>query len=101
MLATYLGYGAATRLLVNRGVVVIVEDNYRHITRDIAKERGLEYTIKALKGEKLLFIIYRDYMFYSSLEGSSLLLISILLNTLLYPNYTASLRPHTINYISN
>ena len=62
ILATYLGYGAVTRLLVNRGVVIIAEDNYRYIARDIAKERGLEYTIKALEGEKPLFIIYRDHM---------------------------------------
>lgn len=60
MLTNYLGYRAVTRLLVNRGVVVIAEDNYRRIARDIAKERGLEYTIKALEGEKPLFIIYRD-----------------------------------------
>jgi hypothetical protein len=34
-----LGYRAVTRVLVNKGVVVIVEDNYRYIARDIAKEK--------------------------------------------------------------
>jgi hypothetical protein len=62
VLAAYLGYGAATRLLVNRGVVVMAEDNYGHTARDMAKERGLEHAIKAPEGEKPLFIIYRDRM---------------------------------------
>ena len=34
-----LRYGAVTRVLVNRGAVVIVEDNHGRTARDMAEER--------------------------------------------------------------
>ena len=36
-----LGYGAASKLLVDRGSVVTTEDNHGRTARDMAKERVL------------------------------------------------------------
>jgi len=46
--------------LVNRGLVIIIEDNNRRIARDLAK--GLDYVIKALNSKELDFYIYRGYI---------------------------------------
>jgi ankyrin repeat protein len=37
--STSLGYGAATRLLIDRGVVVITEDSDRRTARNIPKRQ--------------------------------------------------------------
>ena len=39
VLAACLGYGAATRVLVDRGAVVTAENNHGRTARDIAEER--------------------------------------------------------------
>ena len=48
-----LGYRAATKLLVNRGLLITTEDNDRRTARDLAK--GLDHVIKALNGKELDF----------------------------------------------
>lgn len=55
-----LGYGAATKLLVDRGLIVIMEDNNGRTARDLAK--GLDRAIKALNGKEPDFYIYKGYM---------------------------------------
>jgi hypothetical protein len=55
-----LGYRVVTKLLVNRELVIIIEDNNKYITRDLAK--GLDYVIKALNSKELDFYIYKDYI---------------------------------------
>jgi ankyrin repeat protein len=44
--STRLGYGAVTKLLVDRGLVITTEDNDRRTARDLAK--GSDRVIKAL-----------------------------------------------------
>jgi hypothetical protein len=44
--STHLGYGVVTKLLVNRGLVIMIEDNNRYTARDLAK--GSDRVIKAL-----------------------------------------------------
>jgi ankyrin repeat protein len=58
--STRLGYGAVTKLLVNRGLIVTTEDNNGRTARDLAK--GLDYIIKALNGKEPDFYIYKDYI---------------------------------------
>jgi len=53
-----LRYRAATKLLVNRGLIVITEDNNKRIIRDLAK--GSNYAIKAFNGKEPGFYIYKD-----------------------------------------
>jgi hypothetical protein len=55
-----LGYGAATKLLVDRGLVVIIEDNNGRTARDLAE--GSDRAIKALNSEEPDFYIYKDRM---------------------------------------
>ena len=55
-----MGYRVVTKLLVNRGLVITIEDNNRRIVRDLAK--GLDYIIKALNSKELDFYIYKDYI---------------------------------------
>ena len=55
-----LGYGAAAKLLVNRGSVVITEDNSGCTARDLAE--GSDCAIKALNDEEPEFYIYEDCM---------------------------------------
>jgi ankyrin repeat protein len=45
-----LGYGAATKLLVDRGSVITTEDNDGRTARDLAE--GSDRAIKALNGEE-------------------------------------------------
>ncbi|KFY18801.1 hypothetical protein V491_04698, partial [Pseudogymnoascus sp. VKM F-3775] len=56
--AALLGYGAATKLLVDRGAVLHAVDNDGHTAHDLAEERGQERAIKALDGEEPGFYIY-------------------------------------------
>ena len=44
------GYGAATKLLVDRGSVITTEDNDGRTARDLAE--GSDRAIKALNGEE-------------------------------------------------
>ncbi len=60
--SAYLGYRVATKLLVDRGSVVTTEDNYRHTSRDVAKEAGSERVIKALNSEEPEFYMYNGCM---------------------------------------
>jgi ankyrin repeat protein len=53
-----LGYGAATKLLVNTGSVVITEDNDKRTARNLAE--GSDRIIKALNGEESNFYMYED-----------------------------------------
>jgi hypothetical protein len=55
-----LGYGAATKLLVDRGSVVTTEDNDGRTARDLAE--GSDRAIKALDGEEPDFYMYKDRM---------------------------------------
>jgi hypothetical protein len=55
-----LRYRAATKLLVNKGLIIITEDNNKRITRDLAK--GLDRVIKAFNSEEPDFYIYKDCM---------------------------------------
>jgi len=55
-----LGYGAATKLLVDRGSVVTTKDNDARTARDLAE--GSDRAIKALKGEEPDFYMYKDRM---------------------------------------
>ena len=55
-----LGYGAATKLLVDRGLVVTTEDNDGRTARDLAK--GSDRAIKALDSEEPDFYMYKDRM---------------------------------------
>lgn len=57
-----LRYKAATKLLVNKGLVITIEDNNGRIARDIAKERSLKHVIKAFNSKEPSFIIYKDYI---------------------------------------
>ena len=56
--STHLGYKAATKLLVDKGLIVIIEDNNKRIARDLAK--GLSYVIKAFNSKEPDFYIYKD-----------------------------------------
>ena len=47
-----LGYREATKLLVDRGALVSTVDGAGRTVRDLAEEKGLERTIKALDGEQ-------------------------------------------------
>jgi hypothetical protein len=55
-----LGYGAATKLLLNTGLLVIIENNNRYTARDLAE--GSDRAIKALNGKEPGFYTYKDYM---------------------------------------
>jgi ankyrin repeat protein len=55
-----LGYGAATKLLVDRGSVMMTEDNDGRTARDLAE--GSDRAIKALNGEEPDFYMYKDRM---------------------------------------
>jgi ankyrin repeat protein len=55
-----LGYRAAIKLLINKGLIVIIKDNNRRIARDLAK--GLNRAIKAFNSEELDFYIYKNYI---------------------------------------
>lgn len=55
-----LGYGAATKLLVNRGLVVTTKDNNTRTARDLAK--GLDRATKALNSKEPDFYMYKDYI---------------------------------------
>jgi hypothetical protein len=55
-----LGYGAATKLLVDRGSVVTTKDNDARTARDLTE--GSDRAIKALNGEELDFYVYKDRM---------------------------------------
>lgn len=48
-----LGYGAATKLLVDRGSVITTEDNDGRTARDLAE--GSDRAIKVLNGEETDF----------------------------------------------
>jgi ankyrin repeat protein len=58
--SAYLGYRAATKLLVNKRSVVTTKDNNKRMARDLAK--GSDRAIKALDGEKPDFYMYKDRM---------------------------------------
>jgi ankyrin repeat protein len=55
-----LGYGAATKLLVDRWSVVTTEDNDGRTARDLAE--GSDRAIKAHDGEEPDFYMYKDRM---------------------------------------
>jgi hypothetical protein len=55
-----LGYGATTKLLVDRGSVVTTKDNDARTARDLAE--GSDRAIKALNGEEPDFYMYKDRM---------------------------------------
>ena len=55
-----LEYEAVTKLLINRGSVIITEDNNQYTARDLAK--GSDHEIKALNSKKPDFYIYRDHI---------------------------------------
>jgi hypothetical protein len=55
-----LGYRAATKLLVDRRLVVTTEDNNGRITRDLAE--GSDRAIKALNSKEPDFYMYKDRM---------------------------------------
>jgi hypothetical protein len=59
-----LGYRAATKLLVDRGSVIMTEDNDRRTARDLAK--GLDRVIKALtkQASSLIEVRYVTYIHY-------------------------------------
>jgi ankyrin repeat protein len=57
-----LGYRTATKFLIDRKVVVIIEDNHRYITRDIIKKAGSDRVIKAFNNKETGFIIYNNRM---------------------------------------
>ena len=50
----------ATKLLVDRELVVTMKDNNRHTAHDLAE--GSDCTIKALNSKELDFYIYKDHM---------------------------------------
>jgi ankyrin repeat protein len=58
--SAHLGYEVATKLLINRGIVVTTKDNYGRTARNLAEETGAERTIKALNGKEPEFYIYED-----------------------------------------
>jgi ankyrin repeat protein len=55
-----LGYGTATKLLLNTGSLVTTEDNDGRTARDLAE--GSDRAIKALNGEEPGFYTYKDRM---------------------------------------
>jgi ankyrin repeat protein len=55
-----LGYRAATKLLVDKGLVVTTKDNDKRTARDLAK--GSDRAIKAHDGEEPDFYMYKDHI---------------------------------------
>jgi hypothetical protein len=53
-----LGYRAATKLLIDKRLVVTTEDNNKRIARDLAK--GSDCAIKALNSKEPDFYMYKD-----------------------------------------
>lgn len=51
-LSAQLGYGEATKLLVDGGALVSAVDSAGRTARDLAEETGKERAIKALDGEQ-------------------------------------------------
>jgi hypothetical protein len=53
-------YTILPKLLINRKLVVITEDNNRYTACDLAK--GSDYIIKAFNNKEPGFYIYKDYI---------------------------------------
>jgi len=62
--SAYLGYGAATKLSVDRGLVITIEDNDGRMACDLAESS--DYAVKALDDEEPDFYIYKYYIIFSS-----------------------------------
>ncbi len=58
-LSAQLGYGEATKFLVDGGALVSAVDSVGRTARDLAEETGKERTIKALDGEQSTGYIFK------------------------------------------
>jgi hypothetical protein len=50
------------KFLIDKGAIIITENNCRYIIRNIVKKADSDYIIKILNNKETKFIIYENYI---------------------------------------